>query len=58
MLIVSNKTHSDNSHSVWNERKMPFEVSVSPVLMKNPGDPAIRDQRLRDHNITENTITD
>ena len=35
--IVSNMTHFDNSHSVWNERKMPFfEVWVSPVLMQNP----------------------
>ena len=30
-------THFDNSHSVWNESKMPFfEVSVSPVLTQNP----------------------
>ena len=35
--IVSNMTHFDNSHSVWNERKIPFfEVWVSPVLMQNP----------------------
>ena len=31
-------THFDNSHSVWNDIKMPFfEVWVSPVLMQNPG---------------------
>ena len=30
--------HFDNSHSVWNEIKMPFfEVWVSLVLMQNPG---------------------
>ena len=30
-------THFDNSHFVWNERKMLlFKVWVSPVLMQNP----------------------
>ena len=35
---MSNMTHFDNSHSVWNKRKMPFfKVWVSPALMQNAG---------------------